>query len=333
MLNKNVDMAIIGRSYLSFLYSLELLEKGKKVLLLDDDRMAFGNTYTNSLGQLEKDYLQLWGEEKGIAPLCNIDQYLKKKILTFVVGDKRLWLGDSPSANLTEITRKFFLKLNGDNQLASELIYHPQFLKNLDENFFQYCRGLADGLNPNKKLKLETLFTEKRTEELTMIHQFFKHIIGRPEPLGVDQNQYWTLKTLFFMAQGHFQKKLSLQIADSEFFHLLLTLLSPRYELDHEKLMADLMSLFQARGGQFKQTRVREWLFYDQRPWSMELASYEGIIHPKEISLLGSNPQGLSLEIFSNNSVFSCLNVDWELNEQLPMGGIEEGQNFIFSSV
>ena len=89
-------------------------------------------------------------------------------------------------------------------------------------------------------------------------------------------------------------------------------MLAPRYQVDAEALMRDLGGEFQEKGGQFKQTRVREWLFDHDCPWSMELASYEGIIHPHFIALLGSNIEALQLALGPAPEVYQCLSVKFK---------------------
>ena len=107
MLEKDVYLTTVGKSFLSFIYSLSFLEKNHKVIVLDDERLKYGELFIDTFWELEKEFLKTWGREREIAPLKNLDEYLLKRQVIFVVGGKRVRLGDSPSRNLKELARKF----------------------------------------------------------------------------------------------------------------------------------------------------------------------------------------------------------------------------------
>ena len=106
MLEKDVYLTTVGKSFLSFIYSLSFLEKNHKVIVLDDERLKYGELFIDTFWELEKEFLKAWGKERDIAPLKNLDEYLFKKHVIFVIGDKRVRLGDTPSRNLKELARK-----------------------------------------------------------------------------------------------------------------------------------------------------------------------------------------------------------------------------------
>ena len=69
MLQKHYPLAVIGKSYLSLLYGIELLRYFERVLLLDDDRLSFGDLYQNGLTQMDFAFLQTMGIDRGIEEL------------------------------------------------------------------------------------------------------------------------------------------------------------------------------------------------------------------------------------------------------------------------
>ena len=73
MLNKNFSLALLGNNYLSYLLSVEMLEWDKKVILIDDYRIKYGSHFTDYLCQLEYDFLNVWGEDRDIESLLNIN--------------------------------------------------------------------------------------------------------------------------------------------------------------------------------------------------------------------------------------------------------------------
>ncbi|MBP5297341.1 MAG: hypothetical protein J6Y94_08445 [Bacteriovoracaceae bacterium] len=312
MLNKNVDRAVIGRSYWSFVYAIERLKHGEKVLLLDDDRIHFGGEFANSLGLLECCLLRLWGKQSKIKALENLSAYLRPQEVNLVVGQQRIILGEGPVANLQEILRKFKVGANYARNITAQVLYNPQFLRNFGDSFLPYLQSLAAALlrrhPPSVREMVRTM-----PAELKMIFNLFRGILLRQENL--EQQDFWAIKTLFYHAQAYLQKRLSWHLAQGDFFFLLLAMLAPRYQVDAESLMADLGKVFQEQGGQFKQTRVREWLFDHDCPWSMELASYEGIIHPHFIALLGSNIESLHLALGPAPEVYQGLTVEFKCRQ------------------
>ena len=55
------------------------LEKNHKVIVLDDERLKYGELFIDTFWELEKEFLKTWGREREIAPLKNLDEYLLKK--------------------------------------------------------------------------------------------------------------------------------------------------------------------------------------------------------------------------------------------------------------
>ena len=90
MLNKDIDFALVGHNFITFLLSIGLLNRGKKVLVLDDDRFNYGDFFTNSLTLLDVEFLKTWGETAGLLPLKNIEDYLSPQSIYFYVGKNKI---------------------------------------------------------------------------------------------------------------------------------------------------------------------------------------------------------------------------------------------------
>jgi hypothetical protein len=328
MLEKHIDQALIGKSYLSLLLSMNLLEKGEKVILLDDERMKFGDLYTNQLCHMEKSFLEAWGKEAKIEPLINIERYLKKKPLTFILDNTRIRLGEGPLRNYRELARKFphCFEINKTNLFTGPLE---------SDDFDSEVLALAERIG-----QMAYKFKGRQVFNLSsqMIHapQDFKDLFvlfvtGIFDDTYVQEENSWSLRTFLYVTRGLFQKKLSITGNDVQLFHLFLSLLSPFYELDHKALTEDLTKVFIEKGGQFKKTQVREWKFYKDKPWSLELASYEGIIHPKNISLLGGLPKAMPIKLHPPLRSYTCLEVDWDIESSDDFGEI--GERILYSSL
>ena len=107
MNNTNLDFALVGHNYFAFLLSIGLLNRGKNVLILDDNRFNYGDFFTNSLTSLDVEFLKSWGAESALQPLIIIEKYLVPSNIYFFVGKKQIVLGDLPHRNFRELCRKF----------------------------------------------------------------------------------------------------------------------------------------------------------------------------------------------------------------------------------
>ena len=75
MLEKDVYLTTVGKSFLSFIFSLSFLDKGHKVLLVDDERLSYGELFTDTFWELEKELLKTWGKERKISSLESLDDF------------------------------------------------------------------------------------------------------------------------------------------------------------------------------------------------------------------------------------------------------------------
>lgn len=291
MLQKNYSLAVVGKGYLCFLYGIELLRNKHSVLLLDDDRLEYGDLFTYGLTNLDLEFLKAWGSDRGIPVLQNVHDYVSAKPYTYVLGKKRVLLGGDPWNNLRELYRKFpnlfpFGHLFQANEDENEAKAKENFIT--DFNLLNHRLGF-NGFR-FKSLENNTIdyLLGQSPESFKDLFLIFKNALRENKKEG------WTF--LYFI-RSLYHKRLASSYSDPELFHFFLCLLSPHYMLNEEGLAKDLTQIFIERGGHFKETQVREWKFFRGLPWSMELASFEGIIHPHKISFLGSYPFGLPLKV------------------------------------
>ena len=314
-------MALIGKSYLSVLLSLNLLEQGQDVLLLDDDRMGMDGFYVERFFSLEKEYLINWGKEQKISPLSNIDRYLTDVPSRFIFDDTHIHLGESPAHNYRELIRKMpevFLSPNDRTKICES----PEGMEKFNDIYFEHCNNLGKLAYDHKNLNPSELnfLQQKIPPTLKNIYNAFEQAHRNKK----HDKSWLRLKTLLYMSQGIFQKKLSLDTSPLERFHLLLCLLSPFYELDQKKFFEDLIEVNLKKGGRFKKTSIREWLFHKGKPWSVELASYEGIIHPKKMAFVGGIPHGNLVELKPTLEYYTSLGIELEFTESLERDCIRE---------
>jgi hypothetical protein len=287
MLQKNYSKAVVGQSYLSFIYGIELLRHKHSVLLLDDERLQFGDLFNHGITQLDLEFFKVWGGDRDIICLQEVDRFLEKKPYTLIWGGKRIYLGEDVWSNLRELYRKlpnFFpfesFFFNQESDTKSNFVTDYNLLaQRLGINGFRF-KGLEN-------TTIEFLLGQCPQNIKDAFMLFKKSVHERKEDA-------W--RFLYF-ARTIYHKRFASSFSDVELFHFFISILSPHYTLDDQALVKELSDVFVEKGGHFKETQVREWKFYKGLPWSMELASFEGIIHPQKISFLGSWPLGLPLKV------------------------------------
>ncbi len=314
MLDKNWDMAIVGQTLASYMLAGELVDLNKRVLMVDDHRMRYGQWFDGLLGLLEISVLKTWGEDKSYRPLAQIDNYCHRETFTFLMGNTFLQLGGEPFANLAELGRKL---IPGLSSLCGEL---RKDTNKVNREYYEWVERLGPQFlryETSQNITVETFKKEAPAwvnEALEILRQEFAN---KKDWHGVF---FYTLR-IFYQGMAHFRCN------DVELVHLFCCLLSPLYHVDRDRLQADCLGSYEEKGGHFKKTQIREWDFYKDRPWSVELASYEGIVHPQTLALFGSRPSQIDMRLANVPQYYRSLNghllISGRLNE------IDTGNRFI----
>lgn len=326
MLNKDIDYALVGHNFITFLLSIGLLNKGKKVLILDDDRFNYGDFFTNSLTSLDVEFLRNWGEQENLEPLKNINDYISSQSVYFYVGKKQLVLGDTPLRNYRELCRKFpnlFINEKTGTLTAADEI------SEVNKQYSEFCTKVSKNIYLEKSsLKVSHLF-KVSIPDLFHLHfqYFFSHFSNKKNMSEVERSEF---NAFVFMARGFFQSRLSITGSLPEIMHLFFSLISPYFKLDHERLINDLLLVHQSAQGEFKKLNLADLKFQKGIVKSFELESYEGIIKPKKMAFIGGYPLGLPIRLKTSTSSYNCLNVKLRFKNPLP--NFLEDKKVIFTS-
>lgn len=325
MINKNVDYALVGHNYLTFLLSEGLLNRNKKVLLLDDDRFNYGDFFTNSLTNIDLLFIKKYGELTNSTPLLEIDKFITTEPRFFYLGKKQILLGRSPAQNLKELCRKlpeFF-------SVPDNFNFSEEDCNRFDLEFNSFCeKVIARLLSPDKNNRLYQNFYESAGELLkTIFDQFISKIAQRN---SASEESKFLLSSFLYMTRGFYQSHFSISGSKVELIHNLLCLLSPYYRLNYHSLNANLLERFTQKGGEFKKLNLADLKFQRGVIKGLELESYDGLVLPKKIIFVGGHPMGLSIRFERPRNVFNCLSVEVDCNN-IPHELI--GRRIIFSSV
>lgn len=323
MQNKNIDFALVGHNFFAFLLSIGLLKRGKKILVLDDDRFNYGDFFTNSLTSLDVEFLKAWGQEDQLPPLMNIESYLRPEKVYFFVGKKQVALGDTPYRNFRELCRKFpeLFLAEPVEDLSAE---------SFNTLYNEFCQKVSSLLFYEKSVaKMSQLFEGAIPKELQIrFGHFFSHFGSKDK---MTEGELGEFNSLIFMTRGFFQNRLAISGSRSEIKHLFFSLISPYYKLDHERLIADLLAIHTEKGGDFKKLNLSDLKFQSGLVKSFELESFDGLIRPLKMIFIGGYPVGLPIKLKDTKSAsYNCLNVEFEFKNPLP--ALLEQKKCVFTS-
>lgn len=316
MLEKEFDTAIIGTTPYSYLLGIELLFSGQKVVLISppEDEMRSFHEGTGPVTQLEVEFMKHWGKIRQIESLKNLHDYLSPLDVFVGSGHKTVRLGRGTAESLFEIMRKFqsllqleekkekndntfkLLKNDGDESFFSKL-------QSYEEEFDQYLKKFIEkvyNLKNFKKFNLNSMLTDAPAF-MKEFYQHFKHFSawdestvdfemnGELEKLKISQNfgAFWEFKTFLYLVRTLFHKTSQIVSSDFEIFHILIQLFSKTYCLDSKKMISDLKNEYFKLGGMYKETTIGDWDSSAIGPWELELGSFDGVIRPKKIILMG----------------------------------------------
>lgn len=293
MLEKHYPLTVIGKSYLSLIYGIELLRYFDRILILDDDRLSFGDLYETGLTQVDFSFLQTFGIDRDIAELKE-GKFFHQKPYYLHCDNTQAYLGRDPWSNLLELYRKFetlfpydFVFNQQDVEDEAGLTWNAESFNN---DYRIFCDRL--GVSAFRFKSIENFNFEYLIGHCPESIKFLFRLFSKQVSVNPELSQ-----ALLYYGRTLFHKRLTTAYSQLELFHFFICIIGPYYDLDSEALSRCLSTRFIGAGGHLKSAHVREWKFYKQNPWSIELSSFEGIIHPQKISFLGTHPSGLPLKI------------------------------------
>ncbi len=318
MLNKNIDFALVGHNFFSYLMGIGLCAKKKNVLILDDDRFNHGSLFTDSLTIIDLEILKKWGEKYDIPQLKKIEEYIKFSPISFFVGKTEVLLGDNPSRNYRELSRKFPQFFSPDDLSDS-----------FDQGIFQVATSLAESFYTDQNLikiskRLENL---QHLDVIKKFEDFFALFFLKNK---WDMQSQSELNSFVTLGRGFFHNRLSIDGSLSELMHLFFSFLSPHFEFDHDRLVADLLVQYQSLGGEFKKINLADLKFQKGILSSFQFDSFEGIINPSHLMFIGGEPTGLPVLLKEKGTAFNSLEVKMQLSSIVPLN--LRGKKILFSS-
>lgn len=291
MLKSNYETIIIGKNYLSLIFSILKLSKSKKsVLVIDEPDTRMGKEWYLNIGEIEKNIFKNIGITYNINTLKSFDSYLHPINTIIFLNEKMIELGTSPFANIREIARKLPECFPENSLELLEAIGVDDF----NQLCFDFFQTIANQVIQNeKKLDLNTV-----NESLSHLFTDFLNFLNRSELIS--EQLYYVLQVLFQTFFSNYKTNETSQF-------LLLSILSPRYSIDDKSLMDDLIFEFRELGGDIVDCKIERYEIYKQELKYMMLSSVDGIIGFDECFFFSRIPSKAPFERKENEMEFDSI--------------------------
>ncbi len=275
------DYALVGHNYISYMMSIPLIKRGKKIIVLDDDYFNYGEMFTNSLVYLDLQFLNQYGQNQDIPLFNQINNFSEIKAHHFFIGRKSVYLGVSPFDSYRELCRKFpyfFKQHNIEREKFNSL-------------YFESCEKLASFTFNSKKSQISynDFFVKSIGSEINDLFQsFFQNFLNKQ---AFDLEGRHEFHSFIFLMRSFLQNRLAISGTKAEIYHLFLSMLSPFYVLKHEKLVHELKHLHQNFGGTYRDLNLANLKLDRNKLNGIELFNFEGLLRPQNVVFFGGNPK------------------------------------------
>jgi len=323
-LKDQYDVVLVGKSYFSTIFATSLQAQGKSTLVIDDPQVKYGPHWSLHFGELERRFLKMWGDTYQIGPLSNIENYLTPRPITLYFQGKQIYLSGVPHQNARELMRKLATVFNLDKSIwPMEKNQTDKF----DEFIFYYTERISEMSFKFRTVTNfdQTVFEEVQSVEFQQLFNFFKEKLLAPQSV-VEKN-------FIFLLQFMYHSKFSSDVNEFELYYLLVSLFTPRYEIDEQKLNQDLINLLGEMGGHTKATSVQDWQLHRGRPEHISLSSFEGVVKPNSVYFMGKLNGKIPFKLASSYPVHQGINIvfDFSAEPEPDVFSSMEGQELVFS--
>jgi hypothetical protein len=296
MLKNKYQEILIGMGLMSLVRGIISLRRNRSTLLIDDKRFSVDTYPGLYLSELEILSLVRLGKKYDIPELIDLRQFLVSASLDLVTNERRLKLGISPLSNFKEMLRKFPELLDSTDldqvYAESEEVFSRYFFSELSrfekQNFEASLRPKGYHFEIEGPAWIKTVF--KRFGEL----------------LNQDYQESRSLKfqaLLHLLGLSH-EEKLKTTLGAEEIPFYFFRTFSPIYRLQDFFLATQLKRRLVLLGGDYKESSVQFWQFFENKFENLLLASFEGVISGDRVLFFSHLPEEVPFKMRSPFGVF-----------------------------
>lgn len=294
MLKNRYDEILIGLNMTSLLRGLIATKNNKSVLLIDDKRFRSPSLVTDFVCELEIQSFFRIASRFEIKELGNIRKFIRPAIVDLNTDQVRLRVGGAPFDNLRELIRKYPELIDRQDL---DLIYYEgenQFNEYFIDELKKFEAFSFDNFSRGKGGKYE--FSSSTPKWFRGIFNKFFELINAEYAEGGKLK----FNSLLHMMSLVFEEKMKSRIHSEEVTYYFFKLLSPQYRLQDFILLAQLKRRLMINGGDYKESKIQYWQFYQGRFENLLLTSFEGVISADKVLFFTHLPQDLPFTLRSD---------------------------------
>jgi hypothetical protein len=282
MLKNRYQEILVGMGLMSLVRGIISLKRKRTTLLIDDKRFSVDSYPGLFLSELEILALLRIGKTYDIPELVDLRQFLMPAKIDYITSERRTKLGQSPLRNLKEILRKY-PELIDPTDL--DQVYNEQ-----EDEFNKYFLSeLARFEKQNFEASLRPKgyrFDLQGPKWLKTFYQRFGDLLNQ---------EYQESKSLKFSALLHVlslshEEKLKTTLGAEEIPFYFFRTFSPIYRLQDFFLATQLKRRLVLLGGDYKESVIQFWQFYENRFENLLLESFEGVISGERVLFFSHLP-------------------------------------------
>lgn len=296
MLKNRYQEIIVGTGLMSLVRGIISLKRNRTTLLIDDQRFSSESYPGLFLSELEiLSFIRL-GKKYDIPELINFRQFLLSAKFNLVTQERRIKLGSSPLNNIKEILRKYPELLNSEDL---DLVYaekEEEFSTYFISELFRYEGQCYEASMRPKGYRFEL----QGPKWLKSMYLKFGELLNQ---------EYHSSKSLKYSGLLHLlglcaEEKLKTGLGPEEIPFYFFRTLSPIYRLQDFFLASQLKRRLGILGGDYKQSSVQFWQFYENKFENLLLESFEGVISGDKVLFFSHLPEEVPFNLFSPYAFF-----------------------------
>lgn len=300
------ETVVLGRNLYSYVLGFRYLLDKEKVLLVDEPTIGFGGLFGEQISFTDTLFLISWGEQHRIESLKNLYDYCEIQKNLLVNNNIWVYQGDDSYGNFLELARNLPEIFGGDALTRVQEMGPEQFNR--------------DVLETARKVVNEAMvYGEFIHTSSDLLSGFFsgelEQILKQVKAELEKESEHLALRPFFDLCRSGLLNYFGRTKMTFDFSYIFLCLLLPRYKVNLPALLNELSKEFRGMGGMEKKTTIEGWQFYKNQFKGLQLGSYEGVLKPRNVVIMGKVNSGLPFQIRRQYQVINCFTFEFRVKE------------------
>jgi hypothetical protein len=296
MLKNRYQEILVGMGLMSLVRGIISRRRNRTTLLIDDKRFSVDSYPGLFLSELEILALLRMGKEYDIPELIDLRQFLVPAKIDLITNERRTKIGQSPLTNFKEILRKYPELLD---QSDLDLVYAEQE-DEFNQNFMnELARFESLNFEASKRPK-GFRFDLAGPKWMKAFYQRFSELLNQEYQ---DSKDLKYLALLHLLGLSH-EEKLKTTLGAEEIPFYFFRTFSSIYRLQDFFLVTQLKRRLVLLGGDYKESVIQFWQFYENRFENLLLESFEGVISGEQVLFFSHLPVEVPFGIKSPYGLF-----------------------------